>query len=158
MPDRLHSFVTKYHTTTEQLAALANDAKPKLLVVYHTVAFRPGIASPKFLLSLQGTGASHSTEEILQEEIGSGYSGQFVIGSPIENRSSLSVAKRIIYIQDVIWLIRNTALRRCIGGQGRRRSLREHRFRMHKFRKMHRTQLLRGFRMLMLTVLSNRYY
>ena len=42
MPERLHSFVTKYHTTTEQLAALATEAKPKLLVVYHTVVFRPG--------------------------------------------------------------------------------------------------------------------
>ena len=52
MPERLHSFVTKYHTTTEQLAALATEANPKLLVVYHTVAFRPGIAPPKFLLSL----------------------------------------------------------------------------------------------------------
>ena len=47
MPERLHSFVTKYHTTTEQLAALATEAKPKLLVVYHTVAFRPGIAPSK---------------------------------------------------------------------------------------------------------------
>src|SRR6201981_3880226 len=53
MPERLHSFVTKYHTTTAQLAALAADAKPKLLVVYHTVAFRPGIAPPKFLSSIE---------------------------------------------------------------------------------------------------------
>lgn len=28
MPERLHSFVTKYHTTTEQLAVLATEAKP----------------------------------------------------------------------------------------------------------------------------------
>jgi ribonuclease BN (tRNA processing enzyme) len=48
MPERLHSFVTKYHTTTEQLAVLANEAKPKLLIVHHTVAFRPGIAPPSF--------------------------------------------------------------------------------------------------------------
>ena len=84
MPERLHSFVTKYHTTTAQLAALATEAKPKLLVVYHTVAFRPGIAPPKFLSSITSTGASRSTEEILQEEIGSRYSGQFVIGRDLD--------------------------------------------------------------------------
>lgn len=83
MPERLHSFVTKYHTTTEQLAVLANEAKPKLLVVYHTVAFRPGIAPPNFLSSI-AAGRSRSTEEILQEEIGSRYSGQFVIGHDLD--------------------------------------------------------------------------
>ena len=39
MPERLHAFVTKYHTATEELAVLATKAKPKLLVVYHTVSF-----------------------------------------------------------------------------------------------------------------------
>jgi len=84
MPERLHSFVTKYHTTTEQLAALATEAKPKLLVVYHTVAFRPGIAPPKFLSSLTGAGAFRSTAEVLQEELSSRYSGQFVIGRDLD--------------------------------------------------------------------------
>jgi ribonuclease BN (tRNA processing enzyme) len=84
MPERLHSFVTKYHTTTEQLAALATEAKPKLLVVYHTVAFRPGIAPPKSLSSLTGAGAFRSTPEVLQEEISSRYSGQFVIGRDLD--------------------------------------------------------------------------
>jgi ribonuclease BN (tRNA processing enzyme) len=84
MPERLHSFVSKYHTTTEQLAALATKAKPKLLVAYHTVAFRPGISPPKFLSSIAAGGASRSTEEILQEEIGSRYSGQFVIGHDLD--------------------------------------------------------------------------
>ena len=84
MPERLHSFVTKYHTTTAQLAALAADAKPKLLVVYHTVAFRPGIAPPKFLSSITSTGSSRSTEEILKDEIGARYSGQFVIGRDLD--------------------------------------------------------------------------
>lgn len=83
-PERLHSFITKYHTTTAQLAALATKAKPKLLVTYHTIAFRPGIAPPKFLSPITPTGASHSTEEILQEEIGSRYSGQFVIGHDLD--------------------------------------------------------------------------
>jgi ribonuclease BN (tRNA processing enzyme) len=84
MPERLHSFVTKFHTTTEQLAALATEARPKLLVVYHTVAFRAGIAPPKFLSSLTGAGTSRSTPEVLQEEIGSRYSGQFVVGRDLD--------------------------------------------------------------------------
>jgi ribonuclease BN (tRNA processing enzyme) len=71
MPERLHLFVTKYHTTTAQLAALAVEARPKLLVVYHTIAFRPGIAPPKFLSSITASGASRPTEEILQDEISS---------------------------------------------------------------------------------------
>jgi len=82
MPERLQSFVTKYHTTTAQLAALATEAKPKLLVTYHTIAFRPGIAPPKFLSSITAT--SRSTEEIVQDEIGSRYSGQFVIGHDLD--------------------------------------------------------------------------
>jgi len=84
MPERLHSFVAKYHTTTAQLAALATEAKPKLLVTYHTIAFRPGLAPPKFLSSITATDASRSTEEILQHEIGSRYSGQFVIGHDLD--------------------------------------------------------------------------
>jgi ribonuclease BN (tRNA processing enzyme) len=84
MPERLHSFVTKYHTTTEQLAALATKAKPKLLVVYHTISFPPGIAPPQFLSPSIGAGASSSAPEVLQEEISSRYSGQFVIGRDLD--------------------------------------------------------------------------
>ncbi len=84
MPERLHSFVTKYHTTTEQLAALATKAKPKLLVVYHTISFPPGIAPPKFLSSSMGAGVFRSAPEVLQEEIGSRYSGEFVIGRDLD--------------------------------------------------------------------------
>jgi hypothetical protein len=69
MPERLHSFVTKYHTTTEHLAALANEGKPKLPVVCYTVGFRPGIAPWKFPSSLGGTRAFRPTPEVLQEEI-----------------------------------------------------------------------------------------
>ena len=83
-PERLHSFITKYHTTTEQLAALATEAKPKLLVVYHTVGFRPGITPPKSLSSLVGSGASRTVSEVVQEELGSRYSGQFVIGRDLD--------------------------------------------------------------------------
>jgi ribonuclease BN (tRNA processing enzyme) len=84
MPERLYSFVTKYHATTEQLAALATEAKPKLLVVYHTVAFRPEIAPPRFLSSLNATGALRSTPEVLQGKISSRYSGQFVTGRELD--------------------------------------------------------------------------
>jgi len=84
MPERLHSFVTKYHTTTEQLAVLATQAKPKLLVVYHTIAFRPGISPPKFLSSLSGNGPMPSSTEVLEEEMGSRYTGQFVIGHDLD--------------------------------------------------------------------------
>jgi ribonuclease BN (tRNA processing enzyme) len=41
--------MTDNHTTTEQLAELANKAKPKLLVIYHTITFPPGIAPPRLL-------------------------------------------------------------------------------------------------------------
>jgi ribonuclease BN (tRNA processing enzyme) len=84
MPDGLRYFVTKYHTTSEQLATLATKAKPKLLVVYHTVNFPPGIAPPKFLSSSIGAGALRSAPEVLQEEISSRYSGQFVIGRDLD--------------------------------------------------------------------------
>lgn len=84
MPERLHSFVTKYHTTTEQLATLALKAKPKLLVIYHTVGFRPGIAPPKFLSAAAGGAALGSSDELLRDEISSRYSGQFVIGRDLD--------------------------------------------------------------------------
>lgn len=84
MPERLHSFVTKYHTTTEQLAALAIKAKPKLLVIYHTVGFRPGIAPPKFLSAAAGGVSLGSSDEVLRDEISSRYSGQFVIGRDLD--------------------------------------------------------------------------
>jgi hypothetical protein len=65
-------------------AHLRPQAKPKLLVVYHTIGFRPGISPPKSLSSLIGAGPARSTSEVLQEEIGSRYSGQFVIGSDLD--------------------------------------------------------------------------
>jgi ribonuclease BN (tRNA processing enzyme) len=85
--------VTKYHTTTEQLADLATKAKPKLLVVYHTVSFRPGIAAPKFLSAMNSAASVRSTPEVLQEELGSRYAGQFVIGRDLDvyERTSCAV-------------------------------------------------------------------
>ena len=80
MPDSIQSFVAKYHTTTEQLAELATKAKPKLLVVYHTVSFPSGIAPPRLLPPKAGADALYAPPEMLEKEIGSRYSGTFVIG------------------------------------------------------------------------------
>jgi len=84
MPDSIQSFVAKYHTTTEQLAELASKAKPKLLVVYHTVSFPPGIAPPRLLPPKAGADALYASPEMLQKEIGSRYSGKFVIGKDLD--------------------------------------------------------------------------
>ncbi len=84
MPESIQSFVAKYHTTTEQLAELANKAKPKLLVIYHTVSFPPGIAPPRLLPAKAGADALYASPEMLQKEIGSRYSGKFVIGKDLD--------------------------------------------------------------------------
>ena len=42
LPEHHRRFIAKYHTTSEQLAALAGKAKPRLLVVYHSsITSRP---------------------------------------------------------------------------------------------------------------------
>ncbi|MGH9714767.1 MAG: MBL fold metallo-hydrolase [Candidatus Acidiferrales bacterium] len=84
MPESIQSFVAKYHTTTEQLAELAKKAKPKLLVIYHTVSFPPGIAPPRLLPPKGGADALYASPEMLQKEIGSRYSGKFVIGKDLD--------------------------------------------------------------------------
>jgi ribonuclease BN (tRNA processing enzyme)/acetyl esterase/lipase len=84
MPESIQSFVAKYHTTTEQLAELATRAKPKLLVIYHTVSFPPGIAPPRLLPPKDGADALYASPEMLQKEIGSRYSGKFVIGKDLD--------------------------------------------------------------------------
>jgi ribonuclease BN (tRNA processing enzyme)/pimeloyl-ACP methyl ester carboxylesterase len=84
MPESIQSFVAKYHTTTEQLAELTNRAKPKLLVIYHTVSFPPGIAPPRLLPPKGGAAALYASPEMLQKEIGSRYSGKFVIGKDLD--------------------------------------------------------------------------
>jgi ribonuclease BN (tRNA processing enzyme) len=85
LPESHHSFAAKYHTTSEQLAALATKAKPGLLIVYHSsIVWRPGMApsgNQPFVIS---AGALHSSPEVLQREIGSRYSGNFVIGRDLD--------------------------------------------------------------------------
>src|SRR5215472_479823 len=84
MPESIQSFDAKYHTTTAQLAELATRAQPKLLVIYHTVSFPPGIAPPRLLSPKAGADALYASPEMLQKEIGSRYLGQFVIGRDLD--------------------------------------------------------------------------
>src|SRR5215472_830332 len=84
MPESIQAFVAKYHTTTEQLAELAKRAHPKLLVIYHTVSFPPGFAPPRLLPPKAGADALYASPEMLRKEIGSRYSGEFVIGKDLD--------------------------------------------------------------------------
>ena len=84
MPDSMKAFDVKYHTTTEQLAELANKAKPKLLVVYHTVNFPPGMAPPRLLAPNVPADGLYAPPEMLEKEIGSRYAGKFVIGKDLD--------------------------------------------------------------------------
>jgi ribonuclease BN (tRNA processing enzyme) len=70
---RFQAFAAKYHTSTEQHAALATKAKPRLLVLYHhSISLRPGVA------------ATASTPDALFREMSERYSGQFVVGRDLD--------------------------------------------------------------------------
>ena len=84
MPKSIQSFVARYHTTTEQLAELANKAEPKLLVVYHTISFPPGIAPARLLPTNAGANALYASPEMLHKEIGSRFSRRFAIGRDLD--------------------------------------------------------------------------
>jgi len=84
MPKSVQSVVAKYHTTIEQLAELANKAKPKLLVIYHTITFPPGIAPTRLLPPNAAADALYVSPEMLQKEIRARYSGKFVIGKDLD--------------------------------------------------------------------------
>jgi ribonuclease BN (tRNA processing enzyme) len=62
-PDTFKRFSAKYHTTTPQLADLAREAKPKLLIAYHYSSLSPG--------------------ELLTE-LTSRYSGHVVVGRDLD--------------------------------------------------------------------------
>jgi ribonuclease BN (tRNA processing enzyme) len=57
-------YSAKYHTSTMELAEIANRAKPKLLIVYHQSGRVP--------------------DEQIKAEIEKGYSGKFVVGKDLE--------------------------------------------------------------------------
>ena len=84
LPKSIQSFVAKYHTTTVQLAELAGKAKPKLLVIYHTISFPPGIAPPRLLPPNAAADALYASPDMLQREIRSRYSGEFVVGNDLD--------------------------------------------------------------------------
>jgi ribonuclease BN (tRNA processing enzyme) len=71
-PD-FHNYAAKYHTTTTQLAQLANQAKPKLLILYHaSIAWRPVVDRER------------SRPEVLLQEMITRYSGHVVVGRDLD--------------------------------------------------------------------------
>jgi ribonuclease BN (tRNA processing enzyme) len=85
LPEGSRSFGAKNHTTSEQLAALAAKAKPSLLIVYHAwISWWPSSAPSGNQPVGPSTGEVHSTPDVLQKEIGSRYSGNFVIGRDLD--------------------------------------------------------------------------
>ena len=85
LPEGSRLFGAKYHTTSEQLAALASKAKPGLLIVYHSwISWWPTTAPSKNQHAGPSTGELHSTPDVLQKEISSRYSGNFVIGRDLD--------------------------------------------------------------------------
>ena len=68
-----HEYARRYHTTTSQLAELANKAKPKLLVLYHaSISWRPAVDSQR------------SRPEVLLNEMMAHYAGHVVVGRDLD--------------------------------------------------------------------------
>jgi ribonuclease BN (tRNA processing enzyme) len=85
LPEDRRSFGAKNHTTSEQLAALAAKAKPRLLIVYHAwISSWPSVAPSGSHPLVLTTGEFHSSADVLQKEIRSRYSGRFVIGQDLD--------------------------------------------------------------------------
>ena len=85
LPEDRRSFGAKNHTTSEQLATLAAKAKPDLLIVYHAwISSWPSVAPNGSRPVVLTTGEFHSSADVLQKEISSRYSGQFVIGQDLD--------------------------------------------------------------------------
>jgi len=85
LPEDRRSFGAKNHTTSEQLAALANKAKPGLLIAYHAwIAWGPSVVPSGNQPVVLSTGRFHSSPDVLQQEITSRYSGHFVIGPDLD--------------------------------------------------------------------------
>jgi ribonuclease BN (tRNA processing enzyme) len=71
-PD-FQAYAARYHTTTAQLAELASQAKPRLLILYHaSIALRPAV-NPR----------ASSPGELLSE-MATRYSGQVVVGRDLD--------------------------------------------------------------------------
>jgi len=81
LPEGPRSLVAKFLTTSEQLAALATKARPGLLIVYHaSISWWPSITPSGNQLLVLSTCELHASPDVLQKELGSQYSGNFVIG------------------------------------------------------------------------------
>lgn len=66
-------YAARYHTTTTQLAELARQAKPRLLILYHaSISLRPVVDSQR------------SRPEVLLSEITARYSGPVVVGRDLD--------------------------------------------------------------------------
>jgi ribonuclease BN (tRNA processing enzyme) len=71
-PD-FHKYAARFHTTTVQLAELAKQAKPGLLILYHaSISWRPVVDSQR------------SRPEVLLNEMMSRYSGRVVVGRDLD--------------------------------------------------------------------------
>ena len=85
LPEERRSFGSKNHTTSEQLAALATKAKPRLLIAYHGwIARGPSVVPSGEQPVVLTTGGFHSSPDAHQKEIASRYSGHFVIGRDLD--------------------------------------------------------------------------
>src|SRR5215510_3593550 len=71
-PD-FHDYAARFHTTTTQLAELAGQAKPRLLILYHaSIAWRPVVDDQR------------SRPEVLLDEMIKRYSGHVVVGRDLD--------------------------------------------------------------------------
>lgn len=71
-PD-FHNYAAKFHTTTAQLAELASQAKPRLLILYHaSIAWRPAVDNQR------------SRPEDLFNEMMTRYSRHVVVGRDLD--------------------------------------------------------------------------
>ena len=78
-PKTFQAFAAMYHTSTAQLAELAAQAKPKLLVLYHaSISLRPHV-DPNFR-----DNAANSSPEELFYEVRSRYDGKFVVARDLD--------------------------------------------------------------------------
>lgn len=70
----LKAYAAKYHTTTKQLAELANSAKPKLLILHHnSITLRPDKRP-----------FASSPDDLLREIRAGGYQGNVVVGRDLD--------------------------------------------------------------------------
>lgn len=71
-PD-FHNYAARFHTTTTQLAELARQARPRLLILYHaSIAWRPVVDNQR------------SRPEVLLREMTTLYSGHVIVGRDLD--------------------------------------------------------------------------